>query len=712
MEGALPASETCQPQVTAVDPPTTSPDKEIPTRSERGSPGPNPDLDASPPSTSLLLSPDFSLTQPASARSGSAGSEAATNTPAAKKVYKRSRRKAGRKKGMRRLSRDGQNDQRMGSAPGPDNSQQALSPDEESQSRQRDVDTQSTAVTDASSAQSQTSTLAAPVPSVPASTGRVAMSDMAPQDSGIAVPAAAFPSTGLIKPSDASAEDHPVDMDTETRTSTPPQGESLSFRSAEAQAVSSVPVTASQARHGHSSPIGTTATRMPGTRRTVAVTVGATRGAPLRAAHPHEPADAGDAPLSQMRGFAPPATASFTPGAQNSRQHTATPAVGAVATRRRGTPISSGHVSPTTLNSGAMTAPTPASTPVSQGKFQRVEKPTDGGFFYDLTYHSFECAKSGCDKRCTLWDGCSVICPRCGPYSRVRYCGKEHLREDLKQHWSLCGQEQSFKHWCVPTSLPPDVLAGPPMLPCIHGWDSPERQRQAVWFSNGRREGDYFLFSDWNDQFKNGAVPGSMETRCSPCVARVVKYADPDEKDRFRRVLAVCLFASLEHPKLVGYLFRMIRDNLLAQDQWNAQVDVMLRHQFKYEMGVTLRPSITGERHACRIEWTGQSRRHCQDPTCVSENPPVLLGHLAQLGFGFDRLCAGMESEFWILRASRTTHPACQRIEARIRGEGYGDDVAVEDRRAFRRGEGWDGAGSGPMEIEGLDWRALAGPNG
>lgn len=230
----------------------------------------------------------------------------------------------------------------------------------------------------------------------------------------------------------------------------------------------------------------------------------------------------------------------------------------------------------------------------------------------------------------------------------------------------------------------------------------PERFRQALWFSTGRREGDYFIFADWQDQVRQGHVPGSVDGRCSPRVVRAVQFADPEEKDRFRRCLAVCLLSSPEHPLLADYLFRMIRDKLRSQNQWGAEMDVALRHQIQFEMGITLRPSVTGQRHACSTEWTGQSQRHCQSQTCAHE---VAIRRRQQpnvpLGGSFEALCHEMECTYWLLRAHRTTHPTTSDVAARTRGEGYGDDVAPRDRREFRRGEGWDGAGSGPLEIDG-----------
>jgi hypothetical protein len=125
------------------------------------------------------------------------------------------------------------------------------------------------------------------------------------------------------------------------------------------------------------------------------------------------------------------------------------------------------------------------------------------------------------------------------------------------------------------------------------------------------------------------------------------------------------------------------------------EVDNMLRVQVHREHGVNLQPPTMGQHHACEAEWVGFDTRACKDPTCVHDIPV-----LGSLGGGFRRLCDLMESRFWILRASRTTHPSVPSVDARTRGEGFSGVLAGE-RRTFRRGEGWDGAGTGSMELEG-----------
>lgn len=172
----------------------------------------------------------------------------------------------------------------------------------------------------------------------------------------------------------------------------------------------------------------------------------------------------------------------------------------------------------------------------------RKQKPSD--FFYQLDSHGFPCATSICDNRCNLWDGTSVICPKCGPYSEIRYCSKAHLLEDVKWHWAYCGM-MSFEYPCKESSIPREIRVNMPcLIPCVHGYDTPERHRQAVYFNVCGAQGDYFIFSDWGDLMEAGGGSDGMAARCSSRVICTVVFEDPAEKDRFCRVLAACLFCN------------------------------------------------------------------------------------------------------------------------------------------------------------------------
>ncbi|OQE20760.1 hypothetical protein PENFLA_c016G05424 [Penicillium flavigenum] len=322
---------------------------------------------------------------------------------------------------------------------------------------------------------------------------------------------------------------------------------------------------------------------------------------------------------------------------------------------------------------------------------------------WDLSMIGILCQKADCQVACGFGEGGSVVCPKCGPFSLVRYCGKDHLWEDAKMHWGDCGKlPVLYQH--VAGSIPYDDLVGPPMLPSLHQWDNPERHRQALWFSSARDRGDYFVFAEWDDLVRAEDAPAShLALRCSPRIAHIVRFEDAEEKDRFRRCLAICLFAAVEHPALVDYLYRLVRDWMRAHNMWasDKDMDSMLRYQMGLEMGGTIDKSRLGLRHACETEWIGADRRHCEDPTCASERRPTLLGN-HRMGLGFRRVCEALESNYWILRAHRATHPSVSDVDARTRGGGF-SEVLAKDRRTFRRGVGWDGAETGPMEVE-IPW--------
>ncbi|KAL5362485.1 hypothetical protein BJX96DRAFT_186053 [Aspergillus floccosus] len=238
------------------------------------------------------------------------------------------------------------------------------------------------------------------------------------------------------------------------------------------------------------------------------------------------------------------------------------------------------------------------------------------GFWWNLDSHGFPCAKEGCDKCCNLWDGATVICPRCGPYSECRYCCKEHLVSDIKPHWTICGQ-MTFQHPCKESTIPKDVRNGPAFVPCLHPYDTPERHRQAVYLNMNSKAGDYFIFSDWADNMEAGFPENNVALRCSNRVVYIIKFDDAEKKDRFRRVLATCLFMTIEVTELVDYLYRLIRDKLRSEGA-PAELETAVQYQFFQEFAVTIQAAITGQRHACETDWDGRNRRCCPDAVDVT----------------------------------------------------------------------------------------------
>ncbi|KAJ5756264.1 hypothetical protein N7533_005807 [Penicillium manginii] len=344
------------------------------------------------------------------------------------------------------------------------------------------------------------------------------------------------------------------------------------------------------------------------------------------------------------------------------------------------------------------------SIPMNQGmtedsnRYQALTKPPDGSFFIDLMYHPLTCRQSGCEKVCNLYDGSTVICPCCGPYSKTRYCCKNHLFLDLQSHWG--SGKLTFDRYCVSDSIPLDVREGIPLLINIHGWNTPQRHRQAVWFNNSHNTGDYFVF-DYSDPEPMGRASPNAQQRMSVLPLYLIKFDDPEERDRFRRFLAISLFAPVTNPKLVEYFFRLVRDKMKRLRLWNRYNAALVQNQVFRETGLDFPSHIVGPKHACYAEWNGNNPNHCSHAPCSNERLQSLLGD--QRTRVFHRLeCERLENLHWILRVNRTTHPTVSKAQDRMRGEGW-HDVLPEHRRLFRRGEGFEGAGSGPMEVEGMN---------
>ncbi|KAL4908193.1 hypothetical protein BDW74DRAFT_174886 [Aspergillus multicolor] len=381
--------------------------------------------------------------------------------------------------------------------------------------------------------------------------------------------------------------------------------------------------------------------------------------------------------------------------------------------------IVSSHAHPSPSTATSLSAGVPNNTIQRNGQQMVKQKPDD--WWWNLDIECFDCQKEGCNKKCNLWDNVSKICPRCGPFSEVRYCSREHLLEDIKKHWETCGT-YTFQHRCKVSTLPRDVLESPPLIPCLYAYDMPERHRQAVHFNMNHRHGDYFIFSDWRDMVKE-KVSGRPDTdavktalRCSPDILHVVKFDDPEARDRLRRVLAAVLFTTIENPGLTDYLYRLIRDHIRATTDELTNpprnplltLEKSLKYQMFREFAFTVQPYITGERHACPTEWAGRNRRSCTDDVCWKEYEEQYKLGQRNRG-GHKMVVEELEASYWILRMSRITHSTVEKPIERMMGKGFKIEdghygVDERDQRKFCRGPGWDGFDAGEMQIEGINY--------
>ena len=334
------------------------------------------------------------------------------------------------------------------------------------------------------------------------------------------------------------------------------------------------------------------------------------------------------------------------------------------------------------------------------------------------------CRLPGCDVTTSPWDGSTVICPGCGPYSSVRYCCIEHLCSDTADHWGLDCMKYTCNHRCDASTIHPRQVQCPPLIPNICGWNTPERHRQAVYHAHSSKkngsaeiEGDYFIFSDGRDWIQAGSPNvqawGLRQGRGT--VLATVTFNDnasPNSlKDRFNRLLNAALFTGLSNTPVLDYLFMMIRENLMGKNEWDEEVLNCLYYQFLREFGYNVPELITdNKRHACPQQWFGTPVDLCQDLVCNE-----LMLHQATRRPLYPRLAIRektdeLERRYWILRVARVYHPNIRDEGARMRGVGFAF-VPPGNRRMYCRGREWDGFPNSPMEIEGAIWvRMQSGP--
>lgn len=172
--------------------------------------------------------------------------------------------------------------------------------------------------------------------------------------------------------------------------------------------------------------------------------------------------------------------------------------------------------------------------PFKLAEFQAYEQ--SGYPVYRFDRVTFECALASC--RIVLKDHVrsTLLCNGCGPYTDVRYCSKEHLFEDCKSHWKICGLVPPRVVW-DDWSMPSRYKRRYPAIKDIRGRRTPERQRQQA-YSIHHRASDYVIFSDWKDEQATG-----QECRGTgkPIVFLLFRDGDPT-KDTFNRLLNIVFF--------------------------------------------------------------------------------------------------------------------------------------------------------------------------
>lgn len=382
----------------------------------------------------------------------------------------------------------------------------------------------------------------------------------------------------------------------------------------------------------------------------------------------------------------------------------------ASASQRSSTPT------PPSANAGNLpniSSPPPVTAPAQPWvyKFDTIEGP-----------RKIVCSKPGCDTTTSPWDGSTVICPSCGPYSTIRYCCIEHLLSDTTDHWHMDCMRFTCHHLCDASTIHPRQVQCPPAIPNLCGWNTPERHRQAVYHAHSTKkngwaevDGDYFIFTDAEEWIQAGSP--DMGTwalhRARGAVFIVVAFDDdrsPNSlKDRFNRLLNIALFTGASNAAVLDHLFLMIRENLISKGEWVGNILDSIIYQFQWEFCYQVPEWVTNNlRHACPHQWFGTPIDQCSNRICNRHMLQPGSRHPLSPRISIKEKAEELERRYWILRVARVYHPNIQDPAMRMKGVGF-EFVRPDNRRMFCMGREWEGYPSGTMEIEDAIWSRTAG---
>lgn len=234
------------------------------------------------------------------------------------------------------------------------------------------------------------------------------------------------------------------------------------------------------------------------------------------------------------------------------------------------------------------TALTPAHNPISASESVQAQAPTQERL---IQFDTFEwpCFSQGCRKITSPFDGSTVICPRCGPYSKVRYCSKNCLFDDVLTHWGLdCGRF-TLTQKADPLTIAPHQVNTQPFIPSLTHIDRPERHRQLVRHSLDNT-GDYFIFSDFV-QWRADGCPGKWPAtkHASGSLVATISFTETGStvpaRHVFNRLLHICLLIGGQRTDMTYFLFRMILGRLVELGLDTQDNKQSLVWQFRFEFG-------------------------------------------------------------------------------------------------------------------------------
>jgi len=193
----------------------------------------------------------------------------------------------------------------------------------------------------------------------------------------------------------------------------------------------------------------------------------------------------------------------------------------------------------------------------------------------------------------------TTTCPRCGPYSYVRYCSIQHLHADVRRHYiEDCRRRPNHLPYIDEHTISPASKPALRFLECVSTMhDSFERHRQALYHSfPPDAKSDYYIFGDADDlilsKLSDKTVTSAMLAKCrgtGPIVATIGLDVTDGRKEQFTSVLERLLIlgcaAGTMDEAACGMLFLFVKGDLKDQGIWDEAMTDRLCLAMQLELG-------------------------------------------------------------------------------------------------------------------------------
>lgn len=294
---------------------------------------------------------------------------------------------------------------------------------------------------------------------------------------------------------------------------------------------------------------------------------------------------------------------------------------------------------------------------------------------YRSSHMIYECHRKDCPNMVRDGNRQTMLCLGCGPLSRVRWCSRWCMFEDVKHHWKECGASEFFPPSNVyldpELSFPSSFNKYIPMIQDVNGWNSMERHRinLTTYFIGG----GYGIYPLDSMQFFHIVAPKGL------C-------------DRLSRLLNCALLDRTLRP-IISYMYLLLRDLLDEQAQleygeYSTVLKFQIMHEWKFDWKLPDGLELLEKIKACDCMWEGtENSPKCKDG-CVAG--PGLGEEYRKKGL--ESLVRKLEEKHWILRVWRFNHPYIPDFRERLVGKGFHGVQPWKFKNLLPvRGAGWDG---------------------